>query len=187
MSITCLECPSFLRRDEASEFFGISAGGPMCARYGWILGNGDNAMEGAVTKYSENCLSRGNERPTSEIASPSTFGATYTPRPELLVENGESVRTCESCVNFDEAAHACAAIGKTLFPERLETEATGCLWAKRDDDFVTSIPHERVGMHPAPLDWYGRESHHQARRQAGAEDGGRSQVAEPVRKRRPSR
>ena len=147
MSITCLECPSFLRRDEASEFFGISAGGPMCARYGWILGNGDNAMEGAITKYSENCSSRGNERPIIEIPSPSTFGATYTPRPELLEEHGERPSTsCVSCVNFDEAAHACAALGKTLFPERLEIEATGCAWAKKDtDDYLNTQVHERVG------------------------------------------
>lgn len=141
-----MECPSFMRKDEASEFFGISAGGPMCARYGWILGFGDSAMDAAVEKYSENCASRGNEKPIKEIPSPSTFGATYTPRPELLQEHNETVPSCSSCVNFDETAHACAAIGKTLFPERLEIEADDCPWAKKDHSPLGfgPIAHEKV-------------------------------------------
>lgn len=142
MSITCLTCPSFLQKDEASEFFGVSAAGAMCARYGWIFGYDDKVAEAAVEKYSEHCSSRGNARPDKEIPS-TNFGATYTPRPDLLVATGEKVSSCLNCVNFDQSQHACAAQGRMIFTARFEQEADGCLWAK--DDQTSVLKHETVG------------------------------------------
>jgi len=141
MSINCIECPSFLKRDEASDFFEIAAAGPMCARYGWVFGHSDKAAQAAVDKYSSTCSSRGLPRPTAEVPS-NNFGMVYTSRPDLLVPTGETVSSCGNCINFDSKAHGCAAVGKMLFPERYIKEATGCLWAKPAS---TAQIHNEVG------------------------------------------
>ncbi len=142
MSITCLTCPSFMSKDESSEFFGITAAGPMCARYGWVFGSNNEAAEAALEKYSANCTSRGNTRPEAEIPS-INFGTTFTPRPDLLVPTGDKVDACTKCSNFDTVTHACAAMGRMLFVERLESEADGCKWAK--DDLGGVVKHNEVG------------------------------------------
>ena len=142
MSITCLTCPSLMTRDESSEFFGISAAGPMCARYGWVFGSENKAAEAALEKYATTCSSRGNPRPDAEIPS-INFGTTFTPRPDLLVETNEEVGACTKCQNFDLNTHACAAMGRMIFVERLESEAQNCKWAVNDG--LGLLVHKEVG------------------------------------------
>ena len=114
----------------------------MCARYGWIFGSDDKAAEAALTKFSATCSSRGNARPDKEIPS-NNFGTIFTPRPDLLIPTGDKVAACTKCVNFDVVKHSCAAMGRMLFVERLESEADGCKWAK--DDLGGVVKHNEVG------------------------------------------
>ena len=143
MSITCLTCPSLLNKDEASEFFKITAAGPMCARYGWMLGANDEVAEAAASKYGTGCSMHGLPAPAVEIKS-TNFGSLYKPRPELLaVTPQEALPSCRDCVNFDQSEHACAAKGVFIFPERHAKENVGCLWAKSDE--LSSAAHLKVG------------------------------------------
>src|SRR6478735_2972281 len=126
MSTTCIDCPSFMTKDESSEHFTIEAAGPMCARWGWVFGADDKAADAAVQVKFSTCPSKMNARPDPGIKS-SHFGSTYVPKPDLLEPTGQKVGNCVNCVNFDAAAQGCAANGKTIFPQRREEEARGCM------------------------------------------------------------
>jgi len=147
MSITCLTCPSLLNKDEASEFFNITAAGPMCARYGWMLGANDDVAEAAASKYGASCSMHGLPAPTTEIKG-NNFGSLFTPRPDLLAVTPKTeLDSCATCVNFDQSNHACAARGTFIFPERIAKENVDCLWAASDGTAMgfTAMTHAKVG------------------------------------------
>jgi MoxR-like ATPase len=143
----CVGCPSYLKTDEASQFFRRSVGAPMCATFGHVLGKpgGKPAAEAALAKhYAEDCMAYGKPRPDQGPE-----------RPSLLVSSGDlrvvagglsteeerrQVTTCRGCANLvaDTAVASemgwptglCAAQGRLILQHRQQQEAANCNFRK---------------------------------------------------------
>lgn len=126
---SCIDCPALLDKAEAEAFFGLQVAGPMCSRFGHLLGHkgGQVVYTDAATKLASGCSSFGQPKATTP---PTEISASwYTPDPNLLEVRPDNLSTCLDCANHDKAMDACAATGRVIFPERTAEEAKGCSWS----------------------------------------------------------
>lgn len=172
---SCRNCPSYLKTDEAAEFFGKSIGAPMCAQYGHVLGAPNLLPVAANTicqKRAESCDKYGDKRPVS----PPEFLQTGVAQPDPTVvaqgfssdEEKARVTSCSNCAFYVEPsttynevgwpAGLCSATGRLLIPTRLSKEASNCDWRRpgeprKDVDGIVRLPmfEEAFEYDPSPL------------------------------------
>ncbi len=140
----CLDCPSALTKDEAEQFFGLGAmPGPMCGRYGYVLGAVKEVAKAASQNRSKHCTFLGDPLPSKpSCLEDEQFAVAYEPRPELLNVSLPSDRplSCTNCKHLDSITGACAAKGKIIFPSRVIEEAGRCPFGiiKSSSGFVSA-------------------------------------------------
>lgn len=138
---SCLNCPSYLKAEEAPRKFKKSIGSPVCGRYGTPLGRpGMKTAQGEkiAVMMANKCPSYGEPMPPVPdkeaflvtLPDPDTIGKVPDPEKQKLVN------TCVTCTNFvrDDVvaeelgwtAGLCAAKGKLILPSKQVTEAKGC-------------------------------------------------------------
>jgi hypothetical protein len=138
----CLNCPSFLTKEQAATFFMKNTGAPMCARFGKPIGStkSSDAQRRDVGKaIAKNCSKFGEPAPSAPNWNEITFQIAL-PDPEVIRFNRraqqDTVRSCNTCEHFVREdvvakemgflAGLCSAKGKMLLQNRYSYEARNC-------------------------------------------------------------
>lgn len=151
-SKSCVDCPSFIDRDEVARRFGKDVGGPACLRWGHVFGKAsttDAQKRKIGEQFAKHCSDFGAPKPIEDASAVSFLEArVFSPSPDALRASME-VRaqgdpgpvsnqpgTCTGCkfyvaeqttyANFGWTSGSCAAKGRLIFQDRCITEAREC-------------------------------------------------------------
>lgn len=140
---SCADCPSFLTRDQATEWLGTDPGAAICAQYGHVMDRagmtGPHKRKIQRTK-AKNCTRFGSEKP--ELPDPQKLGfSVVLPDIQAMSHAASSldeleVKSCTQCAFFVQMrdveavygwkAGICAAKGKLISGGRAKYEAIDC-------------------------------------------------------------
>lgn len=169
MPDSCITCPSYIPGDDVTEQkqrFNRPPGGPICGRYGTMLGSAkstEDELTAIAVTIGSNCIAHGDSRPVAPdeilpiVSVPVTFGARANPS---LPDGPDS---CRKCVNFvDEQVvydewgwnvGLCAAKGMLIFKPL--AEARNCQLSMMGETQTSTLPialkpEYKPGFHLAP-------------------------------------
>lgn len=143
---SCLNCPSYVPKNDTIAVFGKATGAPMCQRFGYVLGTPQMMspeLAEVGVKRAENCDKFGWPRATENGNDLVAVILDPDAREQLsdLDPNRQRCRSCAMCERFvpDDKVEEklgfttglCAAKGKLIFPSRRVDEATSCPFRKR--------------------------------------------------------
>ena len=147
---TCKLCPSYLTAEEADNFYGMSIGAPMCAKFGKVLGApgipplAENKLQDTI---ASKCSGFGSKKPTdppgylqTEVLTPDTDAVAENAKSPADDDEQRMVNTCRNCAfyirpeavsqKFGYTAGACRQTGRLLITSRLSKEAEPCTFKK---------------------------------------------------------
>lgn len=162
---SCLTCPSYLKPDEATRFFGKSIGAPMCARFGKVLGEAELlplAEKMIADNKAEDCSGYGKKRPVegpeyleTNVAAPMVGAVSEE---DATPDEKAAVTTCHNCMfyvpdhevnkEYGWSAGLCGKTGRLLLGNRLRKEAEACDVKKYGQWDRDKMPMENVVLIP---------------------------------------
>lgn len=175
---SCVDCPSFLNRKEASDFLHADPGTAVCATFGHVMekkGMSGGHKRRVLRSYAQSCTEYGQPRPERAIPSKMNFTVAMPDPDAMSYESNENdlrrVTNCTSCdwyiasYGVEEVygwkGGVCRAKGKLIGESRTSFEAETCGQRKQgvgygrgataSNLFLTSVLHDSFAPILDPL------------------------------------